>query len=95
MSYIDVKFSLLAFYSMNLAFYILLKVQGKPVKGHPVIRRLIYIKTLLSKLKPIDKKLDYQITKLLRLANRNMIIVTYLSFRGNSYWTKVFQIPEC
>jgi hypothetical protein len=58
---------------MNLAFYILLKLQGKSIKDHPVIRRLIYIKTLLGKLKPLDKKLEYQINKLLRMANRNYI----------------------
>lgn len=83
MSYIDVKFNLLAFYSMNLAFYILMKVQGLSVKEHPVIRRMIYIKTLLSKLKPIDKKLDYQITKLLRMANRTSYKAYFLFFRGN------------
>lgn len=36
-----------------------------------MVRRLIYMKTLVTKLKPLDKKLEYQINKLLRLANGN------------------------
>eukprot|EP00331_Platyophrya_macrostoma_P029725 CAMPEP_0176456500 /NCGR_PEP_ID=MMETSP0127-20121128/31325_1 /TAXON_ID=938130 /ORGANISM="Platyophrya macrostoma, Strain WH" /LENGTH=502 /DNA_ID=CAMNT_0017846471 /DNA_START=43 /DNA_END=1551 /DNA_ORIENTATION=+ len=73
-SYLDVKFELLLSYCMNLAFYILIKLQGKTIKDHPVLRRLVYIKSLLSKLKPLDKKLEYQINKLLRMANQQSLV---------------------
>ena len=66
----EVKFNLLLSYCINIIFYLLLKNQGRSIKDHPVIKRLIYLKTLMTKLKPIDKKLEYQISKLLRLASR-------------------------
>ena len=60
-------------YSMNLSYLILRKVSGASIKDHPVLKRLIYIKTILSKLKNIDKKLEYQINKLLRIANGKIV----------------------
>ena len=54
-----------------------MKAQGKSVKDHPVIRRLTYIKTLVNKLKPLDKKLEYQVNKLLRMAN-GIVIANFL-----------------
>eukprot|EP01016_Furgasonia_blochmanni_P037504 TRINITY_DN442_c0_g1_i11.p1 TRINITY_DN442_c0_g1~~TRINITY_DN442_c0_g1_i11.p1 ORF type:complete len:722 (-),score=141.10 TRINITY_DN442_c0_g1_i11:1158-3323(-) len=69
-SYLEVKFNLLLSYCINITFYLLLKNQGRFIKDHPVIKRLIYLKTLMTKLKPIDKKLEYQISKLLRLASK-------------------------
>lgn len=53
-------------------FYMLLKLQGKQISNHPVIAKLIYFKTLISKLKPIDKKLEYQISKMIRIATREV-----------------------
>ena len=55
-------------YSINLIFYILLKINGKLVKSHPVIEKLLFLRELLKKLKPIEKKMEYQINKLLRLS---------------------------
>lgn len=46
----------------------LFKLQGKSIKDHPLIKKLIYIKSLILKLKPIEKKMEYQINKLLRLS---------------------------
>jgi hypothetical protein len=53
-------------------FYMLLKLQGKQISNHPVIAKLIYFKTLIGKLKPIDKKLEYQISKMIRIATRDV-----------------------
>ncbi|KAI0242365.1 hypothetical protein L0F63_002192, partial [Massospora cicadina] len=53
----------------SLAFYALLKAQGKPVEGHPVILKLIEIRTHLEKMKPVEAKLKYQIDKLVRATN--------------------------
>jgi len=57
--------------------YILMKSQGKALRNHPIIKRLIFLKSLLIKLKPIEKKLDYQISKLLRIASCNFSIFTF------------------
>ena len=63
------KYNLLMSYCTFLSFYLLLKVEGKAVEDHPVIGRLTHIKTLFEKLKPLDQKLQYQIDKMIRLAN--------------------------
>ena len=54
MSYLEMKYNLLMSYCTFLAFYLLLKVEGKPVDNHPVIYKLAHIKTLFEKLKPLD-----------------------------------------
>ena len=64
MSYLEMKYNLLMSYCTFLAFYLLLKVEGKPVENHPVIHKLTHIKTLFEKLKPLDQKLQYQIDKM-------------------------------
>ncbi len=61
MTYLEMKYNLLLSYCTFLAFYLLMKVEGREVKGHPVVVKLASIKALLEKLKPLDAKLDYQI----------------------------------
>lgn len=38
------------------------------MQNHPIIGRLLHIKTLMEKLRPLDQKLQYQIDKMLRTA---------------------------
>ena len=64
MSYLEMKYNLLMSYCTFLTFYLLLKVEGKPVESHPVVHKLTHIKTLFEKLKPLDQKLQYQIEKM-------------------------------
>jgi len=64
-SYLETKNLLLLQYCMHLMFYLLLKSEGRPVKQHPVIARLVEIRAYMEKIRPIDKKLHYQIEKLL------------------------------
>lgn len=59
------KHHLLLCYLQYLSFYVLLKLNGHFVSNHPVVERLIEIKLLLSKLKPIEDKLDVQVSDLL------------------------------
>ena len=66
MAYLDVKHMLLLNYCANLVFYLLLKAEGQPSKGHPVLQRLVEIRVWLEKMRPIDKKLQNHIEKLLR-----------------------------
>mmetsp|Transcript_29360 Transcript_29360/g.72631 ORF Transcript_29360/g.72631 Transcript_29360/m.72631 type:complete len:489 (-) Transcript_29360:215-1681(-) len=68
-SYLDAKHLLMLSYCINIVFYLLLKSEGKPVRDHPVVLRLVEIRTYLEKLRPIDRKLQYQIEKLLKMAN--------------------------
>ena len=74
LSFLDVKSHLFLSYLMYLLIYMLFKLQGKPINNHPIVKRLIYLKSLLIKLKPIEKKLDYQISKLLRLSSSFVVL---------------------
>lgn len=65
----DVKFQLMLNYCTNVAFYLLLKAEGRRVTDHPVILQLVKTRTLLEKLRPLDKKLAYQINKMLKLSS--------------------------
>jgi hypothetical protein len=66
-SYLEVKHQLLLSYCMNMVFYLLMKVEGKSVRDHPVLHQLVEIRTTLERLRPLDGKLKYQIDKLLKL----------------------------
>jgi len=68
-SYLDAKHLLMLSYCINIVFYLLLKSEGRPVRDHPVVLRLVEIRAYLEKLRPIDRKLKYQIDKLLKMAD--------------------------
>ncbi|XP_020597361.1 neuroguidin-B [Phalaenopsis equestris] len=68
MSYLEAKHLLLLNYCQSIVYYILRKAKGLPIEGHPVVRSLVEIRLFLEKIRPIDKKLDYQIQKLTRAA---------------------------
>lgn len=53
---------------MNLAFYITLRREGKPIKDHPILKKLVSMKTQLARLKQIEvnNSLDSEIDKLLK-----------------------------
>ena len=70
MSYLDAKHLLMLSYCVNIVFYLLLKAEGRPVRDHPVVLRLVEIRTYLEKLRPVDRKLRYQIDKLVKMADR-------------------------
>jgi len=67
-SYLEAKYLLLLHYCIHLVFYVLLKAEGRPVRDHPVIARLVEIRAFLEKARPIDKRLRYQMDKLLAAA---------------------------
>lgn len=59
------KHNLLLSYSTFLIFYLLLKVEGRNIKNHPVVYKLAHIKTLFQKLQPVDDKIKVEIEKIL------------------------------
>jgi len=67
-SYLEAKHMLLLSYVGAIVFYLLLKAEGKPVAGHPVVTRLVELRAYLEKIRPIDKRLHYQVEKLLAAA---------------------------
>eukprot|EP00971_Amphidinium_carterae_P139011 2755154-Amphidinium_carterae.1 len=50
--YLGMKVQLLLSYMIGLVYYMKLKVDGVPVHDHPVVMRMLWIRTLLDKLKP-------------------------------------------
>lgn len=73
--YMEMKVQLLLSYLILLSYYLLLKTSGASIKDHPVVTQMLWIRTLLDKLKPVDQRLQYQTTKMLQWvdAQRNQI----------------------
>ncbi|KAJ8541281.1 hypothetical protein K7X08_002097 [Anisodus acutangulus] len=65
-SYLETKHLLLLNYCQSLVYYLLRKAKGLSIEGHPVVQSLVEIRLFLEKIRPIDKKLQYQIQKLTR-----------------------------
>eukprot|EP01063_Lacrimia_lanifica_P005658 TRINITY_DN13402_c0_g1_i1.p1 TRINITY_DN13402_c0_g1~~TRINITY_DN13402_c0_g1_i1.p1 ORF type:complete len:578 (+),score=311.46 TRINITY_DN13402_c0_g1_i1:62-1795(+) len=66
--FIELKMHLFLTYLMNLTFYFLLKAEGQPIKGNPVVKKLVELRAYMDKLKPVEKKLQHQISRLLSRA---------------------------
>ncbi|KAM7493489.1 hypothetical protein LguiB_028098 [Lonicera macranthoides] len=71
-SYLEAKHLLLLNYCQSLVYYLLRKAKGFSIEGHPVLRSLVEIRLFLEKVRPIDKKLQYQIQKLTRVPDSSM-----------------------
>jgi len=65
-SLLEVKMQLMLSYNVALGIFMMLKLEGKKVEGHPIVERMAYLRTLLEKLRPIEARLKYQIDKVLR-----------------------------
>jgi len=68
LSFLEVKYTMLLTYLINLSYVVLRKCSGNKIENHPCIDRLIEIRTILEKIRPIERKLKYQIDKLVRSA---------------------------
>lgn len=68
LSLLEVKDQLLLMYLMDLSHLILDKASGGSLQGHASVLRLVEIRTVLEKLRPLDQKLKYQIDKLVKTA---------------------------
>lgn len=66
--FLDAKNTIFLEYIINIVLVILLKLDGVSIKEHPAIERLVEIRTLLEKMRPMEQKLKYQIDKLVKLA---------------------------
>ncbi|KAJ4963922.1 hypothetical protein NE237_023861 [Protea cynaroides] len=65
-SYLETKHLLLLSYCESIVYYLLRKAKGLSIEGHPVVKSLVEIRLFLEKIRPLDKKLQYQIQKLMR-----------------------------
>ncbi|CAN1160720.1 NGDN [Linum perenne] len=70
MSYLEAKNLLLINYCQSLVYSVLRKAKGLSIENHPVVQSLVETRLFLEKIRPIDKKLEYQIEKLIKDASR-------------------------
>ncbi|TPX63638.1 hypothetical protein CcCBS67573_g08622 [Chytriomyces confervae] len=69
-SLLEIKLHGLLSYLTNLSFFILLKLHGQSTSElHPSVGRLIEMRVILEKIKPMEVNLKYQIDKVLKAAN--------------------------
>ena len=64
--YLTTKQQMLLSYCANLVFYISMKIEGKSVEDHPVMKQMLKLRLCLEKMRPIDGKLKYQIDRLIQ-----------------------------
>lgn len=84
-SFLEMKCHLFLEYQINLTYLMILKIDGKSFVNQPCIDRLVEIRTVLEKIRPIDKKLSYQIDKLVKMASEELGEYEHhpLSFKPN------------
>ncbi|TYZ58915.1 hypothetical protein PybrP1_009519 [[Pythium] brassicae (nom. inval.)] len=69
MSYLQVKNHALLAYTKLELFFALLKLEApERVRDHAVFKELVRYRTLLERVRPLDRKLKYQIDKMLKVA---------------------------
>ncbi|XP_074084496.1 something about silencing protein 10 [Macrotis lagotis] len=66
--YLRAKYSLYLHYCSNVSFYLVLKARRAPVRGHPVIQRLVTYRTLINRLAAVDRRLAPDVRRLLARA---------------------------
>lgn len=67
-SYLEAKHLLLFGYCQNIVYYLLRKAKGMAISGHPLVQSLVEIRLFLEKIRPIDKKVEYEVKKLMKVA---------------------------
>ncbi|ESP03737.1 hypothetical protein LOTGIDRAFT_224176 [Lottia gigantea] len=67
-SFLELKFEMLLNYLINLVYVMLRKTSGLTILDDPAIERLVEIRTVLERMRPIDQTLKYQIDKLIKTA---------------------------
>lgn len=68
LSFLEMKYQMLLSYLINLTYIVLRKCSGERIETDPSIDRLVELRTVLEKIRPIDSKLKYQIDKLVKTA---------------------------
>ncbi|KAM6971600.1 neuroguidin [Tautogolabrus adspersus] len=68
LSFLDLRYHLLLFYLQDLTHLIGIKTEGGKIKESDALNRVVSVRTVLEKMRPLDHKLKYQIDKLVRTA---------------------------
>ncbi|KAL4616843.1 neuroguidin [Arapaima gigas] len=68
LSFLDLRYQLLLFYLQDVTHLMSIKAEGSSIKNSSALHRLVTIRTVLEKMRPLDQKLRYQVDKLVRTA---------------------------
>ncbi|CAL1596730.1 unnamed protein product [Knipowitschia caucasica] len=68
LSFLDLRNHLLLFYLQDLTHLTSIKNEGGRIKESEALERIVTVRTVLEKMRPLDHKLKYQIDKLVRTA---------------------------
>ncbi|XP_062546791.1 neuroguidin [Armigeres subalbatus] len=94
LNFLEIKYHMLLNYLINLTYVVLRKCSGHKIEKDPSIDRLIEIRTVLEKIRPIDYKLRYQIDKLVKTAVTGASVADDpTSFKANPA-NLMSQLPE-
>ncbi|KAH6834929.1 hypothetical protein C2S53_007301, partial [Perilla frutescens var. hirtella] len=83
--YIEVKQCLLQSFCQAIAFYLLLKSEGQPVRDHPVVSHLVEIKSLLDKMKVMDDSLSLDMDDVLKKYVNNASVIKSAAVESDSF----------
>lgn len=84
LSFLELKNHMTLDYLTNLSYVMLRKISGKNISGENAIERIGEDRTVMEKLRPIEKKLKYQIDKAIKVADSGQISSDDpLNFRPN------------
>jgi len=84
LSFHELKNHVMLDYLANLTYVMLRKCSGKSINGEKAIERICEDRTVLEKMKPIEKKLRYQVDKAIKVAeNGQLPSDDPLNFRPN------------
>ena len=73
MSFLELKNHLMLTYLTNLSYIMLKKCSGKSIAGDDALERLVTVRTIMEKLRPIESKLKYQINKAVKTADQGEV----------------------
>lgn len=68
LGFLELKNLIMLEYVSDLSFLLLMKCHGKKLDGAKSIERIVENRTVLEKMRPIEKKLKYQIDKYVKVA---------------------------
>ncbi|XP_024135383.1 neuroguidin [Oryzias melastigma] len=68
LSFLDLRYQLMLFYLQDLTHLISIKTAGGEIRESEALERIVTVRTVLEKMRPLDHKLKYQIDKLVRTA---------------------------
>ncbi|XP_037091584.1 neuroguidin-like isoform X2 [Pollicipes pollicipes] len=73
LSFLEMKNYLLLSYLADLTQVMSLKLRGRSIAGDASVDRLVELRTVLERIRPIDQKLRYQVDKLVRIATTGQL----------------------